>query len=198
MVYRILITWHLHSSLASFEAAIYRSTPAELTELHPSPIPTNDYPSISPGRLFPSYSNEKYQGLGMGPISMHNTTSPRWPKNKVGIMCLQGRSPMAGIYTTGQPIKVGFAAATAVVAQEQEYTRCYTPITGNPPPELDTEITQDEVEKRSLFGGFEIDTYVHVITTEAKEGMYPRSMVEDQVRTFNTAFNNLNRLDKAC
>merc|ERR1712115_601089 len=76
----------------------------------------------------------------------------------------------------------GFAAATAVVAQEQEYTRCYTPITGNPPPELDTEITQDEVEKRSLFGGFEIDTYVHVITTEAKEGMYPRSMVEDQMR----------------
>ena len=75
------------------------------------------------------------------------------------------------------------AAATAVLAQEeqQEYTRCYTPITGNPPPELDTEITQDEVEKRSLFGGFEIDTYVHVITTEAKEGMYPREMVEDQV-----------------
>lgn len=73
-----------------------------------------------------------------------------------------------------------FAAATAV-AQEQEYTRCYTPITGNPPPELNTEITQDEVEKRSLFGGFEIDTYVHVITTEAKEGMYPRSMVEEQV-----------------
>lgn len=74
------------------------------------------------------------------------------------------------------------AAATAVLAQEeQEYTRCYTPITGNPPPELDTEITQDEVEKRSLFGGFEIDTYVHVITTEAKEGRYPREMVEDQV-----------------
>merc|ERR1711988_1420593 len=75
-----------------------------------------------------------------------------------------------------------FAAATAVTAQgEQEYTRCYTPITGNPPPELNTEITRDEVEKRSLFGGFEIDTYVHVITTEAKEGMYPRSMVEEQV-----------------
>ncbi|KAI7327509.1 hypothetical protein KC315_g7060 [Hortaea werneckii] len=82
----------------------------------------------------------------------------------------------------------GFAAATAVVAQEQEYTRCYTPITGNPPPELDTEITQDEVEKRSLFGGFEIDTYVHVITTEAKEGMYPRSMVEDQMRVMNEEY----------
>lgn len=71
----------------------------------------------------------------------------------------------------------GFAAASVLA---QEYTRCYTPITGNPPPELDTEISRSDIEKRGLLD-FEVDTYVHVITSEAKEGMYPQSMVEEQV-----------------
>ena len=73
-----------------------------------------------------------------------------------------------------------FAAGSALA---QEYIRCYEPITGNPPPELATDLVEDDLEARQgqADRSYEVPTYVHVITSEAKEGMYPRSMVEEQV-----------------
>lgn len=72
------------------------------------------------------------------------------------------------------------AAATCVSAQAER--KCGST---NPPAELKvettTEPTDDIVERQARRAKYTVDTYVHVITSQNKSGMYPRSMVEEQV-----------------
>jgi hypothetical protein len=88
----------------------------------------------------------------------------------------------------------GFVLAALAIAATcvsgQEYTRCGTT---EVPEVLAFEVDEEEVlETRSRrIARFEVDTYVHVITTEAKKDLYPKSMVEEQVRAFITSQNCL-------
>ena len=70
------------------------------------------------------------------------------------------------------------AAATCASAQR----KCGST---NPPAELKvettTEPTDDIVERQARRAKYTVDTYVHVITSQNKSGLYPRSMVEEQV-----------------
>lgn len=71
------------------------------------------------------------------------------------------------------------AAATCASAQER---KCGSV---NPPADLKfettTEPTNDIVERAARRARYTVDTYVHVITSQNKSDLYPRSMVEEQV-----------------
>ncbi|KAI5363296.1 Putative peptidase M43, pregnancy-associated plasma-A [Septoria linicola] len=62
----------------------------------------------------------------------------------------------------------------------------------NPPAELKveatTEPTDDLVERSARRAKYTVDTYVHVITTQNKSNLYPRSMVQEQMRVMNEAY----------
>lgn len=53
-----------------------------------------------------------------------------------------------------------------------------------PPADLRGLVTPSQNGARAVAAEHAINTYVHVITTEAKEGMYPRSMIDQQVSHF--------------
>jgi hypothetical protein len=80
-------------------------------------------------------------------------------------------------------MKAVILAALALAARcvsSQELTRCGTT---DAPQVLAFEAEDDEgIETRSSRKArFNIDTYVHVITTEAKKDRYPLSMIQEQV-----------------
>ncbi|KJX98271.1 metalloprotease like protein [Zymoseptoria brevis] len=62
--------------------------------------------------------------------------------------------------------------------------RCAAPA---PPPELAKNMTDRTVE-RGMLKNFTVDTYVHVITTQAKKNRYPKAIVEQQMKIMNEKF----------
>ncbi|KAI3390295.1 hypothetical protein diail_10434 [Diaporthe ilicicola] len=58
----------------------------------------------------------------------------------------------------------------------------------DPPEQLRTLVTRSQNGLRNVAADQEIKTYIHVITTEAKEGMYPRSMIDQQLEVLNDRY----------
>jgi hypothetical protein len=78
-------------------------------------------------------------------------------------------------------------AASLVIAFATAYvsaiTRC-----GDPTPPESLVSALNETDLFSEFKKRNIDTYVHVVTSAAKEGMYPQSIVNAQMDAMNAAY----------
>lgn len=83
------------------------------------------------------------------------------------------------------------AASAAVYASAQELTRCGI---DDPPEELKSKLNNavemftnsragNSSANSSVAAAGAIDTYVHIVTTSAKEGSYSQSQVSEQVCT---------------
>ncbi|KAL1881273.1 hypothetical protein Daus18300_001125 [Diaporthe australafricana] len=72
-------------------------------------------------------------------------------------------------------------AGVFVAAQEL----CGSP---DPPADLRALVTRSQNGARNVAADQDIKTYIHVITTEAKEGLYPRSMIDQQLEVLNDRF----------
>ena len=68
-----------------------------------------------------------------------------------------------------------FALGGVLVAAQE---LCGSP---EPPADLRELVTRSPKSPRDVAVEHAINTYIHVITTEAKEGLYPRSMIDQQV-----------------
>lgn len=77
------------------------------------------------------------------------------------------------------------AATAAALASAQELTRCGNE---NPPDELKSKLNNAvELFSNARANGTAaaagtVDTYVHVVTTSAKEGSYSQQQIDEQVR----------------
>ncbi|KAJ0119644.1 extracellular metalloprotease-1 [Diaporthe amygdali] len=57
-----------------------------------------------------------------------------------------------------------------------------------PPADLRALVSRSQSGPRNVAAEQAINTYIHVITTEAKEGQYPRSMIDQQIEVLNDRF----------
>ncbi|KAK7720508.1 hypothetical protein SLS63_009726 [Diaporthe eres] len=57
-----------------------------------------------------------------------------------------------------------------------------------PPADLRALVTRSQYGPRDVAAEYAINTYVHVITREAKEGLYPRSMIDQQLEVLNDRY----------
>ncbi|KAK2597862.1 hypothetical protein N8I77_012619 [Diaporthe amygdali] len=57
-----------------------------------------------------------------------------------------------------------------------------------PPAGLRALVSRTQNGPRNVAAEQAINTYIHVITTEAKEGQYPRSMIDQQIEVLNDRF----------
>ncbi|PSK54336.1 hypothetical protein B9Z65_3455 [Elsinoe australis] len=82
---------------------------------------------------------------------------------------------------------LGLLAIAGGFAAAQDISRCGS---DNPPSELLRPIArvQEQPLDSPAAESYVVNTYVHVITTTAKEGQYPQSMIDEQITVLNSTY----------